>query len=681
MPVFTIKTPRGDEVDIDAADESAAVKGAQEWDHHDFATSEAQRLGVNPDLALRVMGRESGGNPNAVSPKGARGLMQLMPGTAKELGVDPSDPYQNITGGVTYLKRQLDAFGGDEAKALAAYNAGPGAVRRAGGVPNIPETQAYVKALADQPASAPRVIGRGKGITVELDPGPAQSAPPGVPPAAFAKPPQVAAPQRTSQTLGFMEGVMPALEKISGGIGNPLDYIPGLDSRPATRQAAAGAHSYFDQREAAGEKPGKIGQFLGNLASTAWIPGGPVLNGAASGALLSDNKDAAGIARDAVYGAIGGKVGSSLLGGAGKVISGVTGDALKLAQKGVPLTLGQAAGGVTRRLEDSLTSVPFAGDVIRNAQRRSLEGANRAAYNDTLAHIGEALPDEINVGRDAFNYTKQRLSDAYDEVLAPLTLQRDAPWTAALGAARAKVAKLGDPSVKSTVNQIIKTEVQSRFTKAGQMTGDEMKAAQEALTAHINDLSKGTKWQRDAAAALRDVKGGLEGLVSRVDAAAGDQLAKVNKAYAHLKPIETAAARPSSKDGIFTAAGFGQGVVKGKSKAAVAGGKVPHQGLLDAMNNVLPSTVPDSGTTGRFLTGAALTGLLGGHLPVVGPAAVPAAGLIGGTALLYTRAGQQALTKALTSRPEVARIVGNNIRRLANLAGTGGAVTAVHARN
>ena len=82
MPVFTIKTPRGDEVDIDAPDEAAAVKGAQDWDHKDYATSEAQRMGVNPDLVLRQMRQESGGNSNAVSNKGAHGLMQLMPGTA-----------------------------------------------------------------------------------------------------------------------------------------------------------------------------------------------------------------------------------------------------------------------------------------------------------------------------------------------------------------------------------------------------------------------------------------------------------------------------------------------------------------------------------------------------------------------------------------------------------------------
>lgn len=105
----------------------------------------AKKHGVDPDLVRRVVKAESGGNTRAVSKAGAQGAMQLMPGTSRGLGVkDPFDPRQNIDGGVRYLKQQLDAFGGDEEKALAAYNAGPGAVRKYGGVPPFPETQAYV---------------------------------------------------------------------------------------------------------------------------------------------------------------------------------------------------------------------------------------------------------------------------------------------------------------------------------------------------------------------------------------------------------------------------------------------------------------------------------------------------------------------------------------------------------
>ncbi len=109
-------------------------------------TAAAQRNGLDPALLAGLIKQESGFNPNAGSSAGARGLTQLMPATARGLGVtDVTDPVQSIEGGAKYLKQQLDRFGGDVARALAAYNAGPGAVQRFGGVPPYAETQNYVR--------------------------------------------------------------------------------------------------------------------------------------------------------------------------------------------------------------------------------------------------------------------------------------------------------------------------------------------------------------------------------------------------------------------------------------------------------------------------------------------------------------------------------------------------------
>ena len=100
---------------------------------------------VSPALVLSVMAIESGGNPGAVSPAGAVGLMQLMPATAKRFGVtDRTNPAQSLKGGVAYLDFLLDTFGGDALLALAGYNAGEGAVMGNGGVPPYAETRAYV---------------------------------------------------------------------------------------------------------------------------------------------------------------------------------------------------------------------------------------------------------------------------------------------------------------------------------------------------------------------------------------------------------------------------------------------------------------------------------------------------------------------------------------------------------
>ena len=117
-------------------------------------TAAAQANGLDPALLAGLIKQESGFNPNAGSPAGARGLAQLMPGTAAGLGVtNVLDPVQSINGGAKYLKQQLDAFGGDVAKALAAYNAGPGAVKRFGGIPPYAETQNYVRIVQANAAS------------------------------------------------------------------------------------------------------------------------------------------------------------------------------------------------------------------------------------------------------------------------------------------------------------------------------------------------------------------------------------------------------------------------------------------------------------------------------------------------------------------------------------------------
>jgi soluble lytic murein transglycosylase-like protein len=111
-------------------------------------TAAAKKYGIDPALLAGLVKQESGFNPNAGSPAGARGLTQLMPSTAAGLGVtNVLDPAQSLDGGAKYLRAQLDAFGGDVSRALAAYNAGPGAVKRYGGVPPYAETQNYVRAV------------------------------------------------------------------------------------------------------------------------------------------------------------------------------------------------------------------------------------------------------------------------------------------------------------------------------------------------------------------------------------------------------------------------------------------------------------------------------------------------------------------------------------------------------
>jgi soluble lytic murein transglycosylase-like protein len=142
-PSVTTPAPRATPAAFAPASTSRRTT-AEELDLIVQKTAEKHR--VDPRLVRAVIATESNWNVAAVSRKGAQGLMQLIPETAQQLGVyDAFDPAQNVDGGVRYLSMMLDRYNGDVHKALAAYNAGPGAVDRSGGVPRIPETRNYVQ--------------------------------------------------------------------------------------------------------------------------------------------------------------------------------------------------------------------------------------------------------------------------------------------------------------------------------------------------------------------------------------------------------------------------------------------------------------------------------------------------------------------------------------------------------
>jgi soluble lytic murein transglycosylase-like protein len=121
-------------------------------------TRAAEAANVSPTLLAALVWQESRWHANALSPKGARGLTQLMPGTARALAVDPADAGSNLAGGARYLRVMLDTFGGNVERALAAYNAGPGRVLRTAGLPAIAETRAYVTSIIDRLGSADATV-------------------------------------------------------------------------------------------------------------------------------------------------------------------------------------------------------------------------------------------------------------------------------------------------------------------------------------------------------------------------------------------------------------------------------------------------------------------------------------------------------------------------------------------
>nr|WP_241232793.1 lytic transglycosylase domain-containing protein [Paracoccus haematequi] len=141
--------PRGgasSSVEIELSANIPAYRGKRS-DFIPHARAAARRYGIPEDLFLRLVQQESGWNPSARSHKGATGLAQLMPGTAAKLGVNPHDPVQNLHGGARYLRMMYNQFG-NWRLALAAYNAGPGAVQKYNGIPPYRETRNYVRIIA-----------------------------------------------------------------------------------------------------------------------------------------------------------------------------------------------------------------------------------------------------------------------------------------------------------------------------------------------------------------------------------------------------------------------------------------------------------------------------------------------------------------------------------------------------
>ncbi|MFC3571614.1 lytic transglycosylase domain-containing protein [Paracoccus simplex] len=133
-------------VELDLPSAVPAYRGSRRSQYLPHARAMARKHGIPEDLFLRLVQQESGWNPSARSHKGARGLAQLMPGTAAKLGVDPNDPVQNLEGGARYLRMMYNTFGSWRL-ALAAYNAGPAAVAKYGGVPPYRETRNYVRII------------------------------------------------------------------------------------------------------------------------------------------------------------------------------------------------------------------------------------------------------------------------------------------------------------------------------------------------------------------------------------------------------------------------------------------------------------------------------------------------------------------------------------------------------
>ena len=701
--------------------------------YDDLIESAARAQNIDPSLIRAVIQTESSGNPKAVSGKGAVGLGQLMPATAKSLGVsDPTDPKQAIPAIAALLNENLTRYGNVQ-DALRAYHGGTDQKNWG------PLTQAYPqKVLSAMPQAQTQTLpgiptGQSQGaqsddaIFAAFTGGKAQPQQAQAGPsdddilAAFTKAqaPQTAPVQRpvqTSQTQpqhsaiatlgatlgkGFGSTVLGAQQLLGhglqalGGIGaqqtlsglvsgqQPMNIV-GRAGQWLTNDAEQGLKKLNAEAapyEQAHPTVGTVGNLGGSIAATLpLMAAAPVaatyrgaagigaLSGAASGALapVEGGNDFWGDkAQQIGLGALTGGVASPVLRGVSRVISPqVSPDVQALMSRGVTPTPGQILGGGFARTEEKLTSVPFLGDMIKNAQQRGLQQFNAAAYNEALAPIGEKFSGKV--GQEGIEQVANKIGAAYNEVLPKMQFKIDPQF-------HAEVMNLGSMAQslpKAQQNQfanILKTQIFNKVGPQGNMDGQALKGVQselaKAATGYLGDPSYDQRQLGAAVSALRDAVDG--NLVRMNPPELAQKLSNANQAWANFARIRAAGASQGAmnNEGVFTAGQLQNAVRsadKSVGKGATATGNALMQDLSGAGQRVLGSKYPDSGTTGR------------GLMALLAPAGMMTApsqtlmtlGGIGAGSLPYTQLGQRAAAALLTSRPQLAQPVGKAVSKL-----------------
>ena len=537
MPVYTIQTPDGRKLKIEAANEQAAIAGARQWSAQNATTTPGKPKGY--DRARSRLSQQEQ-NTRQSRERFAGPLAGLMQGS--------SDFQSQIARNIGVA----DEIGG-------AMNAGVQSIE------NI----------------ARRMAGR----PIEISAG-----------AAY----QAAADREREQQREYAEA-NPGKNVAATALSALLSGVPKAGGAALVNPIRAGATA------AGTNAPFAIGRQEGNLVER--LPGAAVETVATFGL-------GAGLAAG----------GNALSRAASSRAATPPTPARRLAQEGVELTPGQMMGGMGQRIEDGLTSIPVVGDAIRSAKVRGLETFDRAAINRSLAPIGQALPDNVNVGRDGVSFAQRAVSDAYDSALSGVAVGADDDLAKELVSILERPGLEGQAAdeVRSIMAKILGVLDEGPVDGATfkMLDADVGAAARAARNASTNMPSMAM-----AAQALDDIGSALDGVLGRASPQALSGKLAADEAFANLWRVERAAGGVGAREGVFSAPQLASAVRAGDTgrKARFARGEALMQDLSDAGAAVLPSTVPDSGTPLRSLL--SLGGLTGGGMAV---GLDPAAALVGG---------------------------------------------------
>lgn len=386
---------------------------------------------------------------------------------------------------------------------------------------------------------------------------------------------------------------------------------------------------------------------------------GATLGGAVYGLLQPGDK-----VMNTAMGGLGGAGGMGLSNSMSRILSPKTSKPVQeLLDADVDLTPGMILGGGAKRFEDSMTSMPILGDVIRKSQSMAVKSLNKSVWNKVLSPIGKKLPDDIHGGHETVDYVYQTLSDYYEDLLPKMSVAADRQFISEmLNLSQLTEVDTLPPETAQQFNKIIQKHIFNRMTDDGLANGQTLKTIESKL----GELARGYKGsansdQKVLGRAVEEAQRVFRGLVERSNPKYHEELKNINKSWAMLARAGKAAESVGGDAGEFSGAQLYSAVkhkTPGRDKVQFRRGKALLQDIATAAKENMGQTVADSGTPLRAANIAGAGAVLGGAMA---DPTTTAMGLLG-IGAYGSKTGQDALRTILTSRPDLMRQLGGLLR-------------------
>lgn len=487
-----------------------------------------------------------------------------------------------------------------------------------------------------------------------------------------------------AKSLGGIEQGLPRLlsyiASYGGRVKGPISDAMDTLSSKADEVNAGSEKAYESARFGTGREGLDVGELLGEVASPAnygigrligRLPaatgvagkvGQGVLAGAASGAVqpVDDTENYADEKAKQI--AFGGALGGSLpavTGAASRIMNpkSLTPGVQKLLDLGVRLTPGQIMGGGLKGAEDTISSIPLVGGFQKAAMSRGIEDLNRAVMAETLAPLGVRLPKSVPVGRQGVEYVASKIGDKYDSLLQTASGAVDPSLVNDLKTVATAAQGEGVTNdVLRRYKSVLKAQLFDKASANGTYSGDTLKGVQSELRRLSGEYGSSDSHDTRILGDLIDqTHDAFQSMIGRLNPGHAPELAKADAAWARFVRLRRAASAQGAKEGVFSASHFANAVKasdRSVGKGNYAKGKALFQDISDPAQSILPSSVPDSGTAGRLMTGTLIGGM---HMaPFVSPAAIPLAT----ASAMYTKPGVALMRALLTGRSPAVRGAG-----------------------